>query len=87
MFLMFLGVSYVCLQVFQLDVAHVCNDFQVFSGFLASVSDVYFKCFICLLLYIASVAFGCSKVDRVLRVGSARQHGPTVGMLAANSTC
>jgi hypothetical protein len=63
-----------------------CNDFQVFSGFLASVSDACFKCFICLLLYVASVASRCSKVDR-LHVGSARRRGPTVGMLAANSTC
>jgi hypothetical protein len=31
-----LGVSYVCLQVFHLNVAYVCNDFQKFSGVFAN---------------------------------------------------
>jgi succinate dehydrogenase hydrophobic anchor subunit len=30
MFQVFSGVLYVCLQVFHLDVAYVCNDFQIF---------------------------------------------------------
>jgi hypothetical protein len=33
------------LQVFYQDVAHVCNDFEVFSGVFASVSDICCKCF------------------------------------------
>ena len=45
------------LQIFYLDVACVCNGFQVFLGVFASVSDTDFKCFIC-LLYVAS---GCFK--------------------------
>jgi hypothetical protein len=33
--------------------------FKCFSGVFASVSDAYFKCFICLQTYVASVASGC----------------------------
>jgi hypothetical protein len=57
----FLGVSYVCLQVFPLDVTYVCNDFQMFLGVLASVLDACFKCFICLLLYVTIVVSGYFK--------------------------
>jgi hypothetical protein len=49
------------LQVFYVDVAYVCNNFQVLSGIFASVSDACFKCFICLQMYDASVASGCFK--------------------------
>jgi hypothetical protein len=34
---------------------------SVFSVFFASVSGVYFNCFICLLMYAASVTSGCFK--------------------------
>jgi hypothetical protein len=34
---------------------------SVFSGVFASVSDICFKCFICLHMYVASVASGCFK--------------------------
>jgi hypothetical protein len=30
MFQVFSGVSYICLRVFHLDVAYVCNGFQMF---------------------------------------------------------
>ena len=54
--------------MFYLDVAYVCNGFQVFSGVFASVSDSCFKCFICLQTYV-SVASKCfKKVDRVLHM-------------------
>jgi hypothetical protein len=43
------------LQVFHLDVVYVCNSFQVFSSVFASVSNVRFKYFICLLLYVTTV--------------------------------
>ena len=49
------------LQVFYLDVAYVCNGFKCFSCIFASVSYACFKCFICLQIYIASVASGCFK--------------------------
>jgi hypothetical protein len=40
---------FICmLQVFHLDVAYVCNGFQMFSDVLTNVSDACFKCFICL---------------------------------------
>ena len=49
MFQVFSGVSYVCLQVFHLDVVHVCNDFKCFQAFsqvsqtlVLSVSSVFF---------------------------------------------
>jgi hypothetical protein len=40
-FQVFLGVSYVCLQVFHLDVTYVCNGFQMFLGVFASVFQVF----------------------------------------------
>jgi hypothetical protein len=43
------------LQVFYLDVAYVCNDFQVLLGVFASVLDACFKYFICLQTYVASI--------------------------------
>jgi len=49
------------LQVFYLDVAYVCNCFQVSLGVFASVSDSCFKYFIYLQTYVASVAFRCFK--------------------------
>jgi hypothetical protein len=61
MFQLFLGVSYVCLQLFHLDVTYVCNDFKYFLGVFISVSYACFKCFICLLLYVTTVISGCFK--------------------------
>jgi hypothetical protein len=56
------------LQVY-LDVRYICNDFQVFSCIFASVSDTFFKCFICLLLHVASgTHLNISKIDRVLHI-------------------
>ena len=50
--------------------------FQVFSGVFACVADTCFKCFICLLLHVASVASGCLKsrlgVAHAMCVGSGR---------------
>jgi hypothetical protein len=47
-------------QVFHLDVEYVCNGFQIFSR-CSSVSDAYFKYFVCLLLYVTSVTSGYLK--------------------------
>jgi hypothetical protein len=47
--------------VFYLDVAYVCNGFQVFSCVFSSVSEACFKCFICLQTYVTTVVFGCFK--------------------------
>jgi hypothetical protein len=62
-----LGVSYVCLTMFYLDVTYISNGFQMFSGVFASV-------FICRLLYITTVASRCLKnrsgVAHWMRVGS-----------------
>jgi hypothetical protein len=58
MFQVFLSVSYVCLQVFHMDVAYVCNGFQTFFRHFSNVSYAYFKCFICLLLYVTIVVSG-----------------------------
>jgi hypothetical protein len=44
----------------HLGVAYVQWFSSVFMRF-ASVLDVCFRCFICLLLYVATVAFGCFK--------------------------
>ena len=61
MFQVFSGVSYVCLQVFHLHAAYVYNGFSMFLGIFASVLDICFKCFIDLLLYVATVAYVCFK--------------------------
>jgi hypothetical protein len=52
---MFSGVSYVCLQVFHLDVAYVCNGFQMF---FKHFSQVFHTLVSCAFFY---VAFGCFK--------------------------
>ena len=71
MFQVFSGVSYVCLQVFHVDIAYICNGFQVFSDIFTSVSDACFKCFISLLLYVAFACFKSrSSVAHEVRVGS-----------------
>jgi hypothetical protein len=62
--------------------------FKCFSGVFASVSHICFKYFICLLLYIATVASRCFKsVAHRMRVGSGRlcgrlsgRHVPTAGV-------
>jgi hypothetical protein len=69
MFHVFSGVSYVCLQVFYLDVAYVYNGFQmlfkrfsqVFHTFVSSVSSVFF--YMLQLLHL-----DISKVNRVLHI-------------------
>ena len=84
MFRVFSGVSYICLQVFHLDVAYVCNGFQLFSDIFASVSDACLKCFNCLLLYAATVASGHFKsrsgVAHRMRVGDGRRRGRRPGV-------
>jgi hypothetical protein len=50
------------LQVFYLNVAYICNGFELFfQVFFASILEACFKCFICLETYVASVASGCFK--------------------------
>jgi hypothetical protein len=83
--------AYICFKyfirmfasVFYLDVSYVCNGFQVFSSAFVSVSDVCFKCFICLLLYVVTVASGCFKsrsgVAHGMRVGNGWQRGRRSG--------
>jgi hypothetical protein len=44
-----------------MDVAYVCNGFQVFLGVFANISNSCFKCFICLHMYVASVVSECFK--------------------------
>jgi hypothetical protein len=56
------------LQVFYLDVAYVCNSFQVFLGVFASVSDACFKCSIYLYSMLQVLYLDISKVDRVLHM-------------------
>jgi hypothetical protein len=57
MFQVFSGVSYVCLQVFHLDFAYVCNVFQAFSQ--------VFHVFFCML---QRLHLDVSKVDQVLHM-------------------
>jgi hypothetical protein len=46
-----------------------CNGFLNVLGVFASVSDVCFKCFIYLRIYVANVLSGCFKVDQMLLLG------------------
>jgi hypothetical protein len=70
--LVFLGVSYVCLQMFHLDVVYVCNGFQMFF-------KRFHKCFRCLFKVFHLSFFSMlqllhldiSKVDCVLHMGCA----------------
>ena len=59
-----------------------------FSGVFASVSDVCFKCFICLLLYVTTVASACFKSISVIahgmHVGSGT--GPLLGRSLTSPT-
>ena len=52
----------------------------MFSVVFASVLDTCFKCFICLLLYVATIASDyLLKVDRVLHMGCAWEAAGGVG--------
>jgi hypothetical protein len=51
-------ISHICCKCFYLDVAYVL---QWFGGVFASVLDACFKCFICLEIYVVSVASRCFK--------------------------
>ena len=93
MFQVFLGVPYVCLQVFLWMLHMFAMVFKYFSDVFVSGLDVCFKCFIYLLLYVATVASGYFKsrsdVTHGMRVGSgwrrtrpSGRYGPTVGALA-----
>jgi hypothetical protein len=66
---MFLGVSYVCFQVFHLDVAYIFNSFQIFLGIFASVPDACVKHFIYLFCMLQLLHLDILKVDRVLHMG------------------
>ena len=86
MFQVFLGVSYVCLQVFHLDVAYVCNGFQIFfrhfrkcfKHFVLSVSSIFF----CMLQLLH---LDISKVDRVLHNGCAWKAAGGVGDIQSDA--
>jgi hypothetical protein len=69
----YLNVAYVfthMMQVFYLGVAYVYNGFKCFSCVFIVVSDACFKCFIYFQTYVAIVASGCFKLDRVLHLPS-----------------
>jgi len=78
----YIHVAIICLKCFQVFHMYVCKCFmwilhmfamvfKCFSGVFASVSNACFKCFICLPLYVATVASGCLKIDQVLHMGCA----------------
>jgi hypothetical protein len=60
------GVSYVCLQMFYLDVAYLCNDFQVFLGVFASVLYVCLSVSFVFFCMLQMLHLNISKVDQVL---------------------
>jgi hypothetical protein len=75
---------------FILIFASVSSGYICFLGiFFVSVSDSCFKCFICLLLYVAIVAFGCFKsrsgVAHENHVGSSWRRGRCSGWREATT--
>jgi hypothetical protein len=65
----YLDVVYVftyMLQVFYLNIAYVCNSFQVFFICFCKCFRAYFKCFNCLQLLLQVLCLDASRVDRVL---------------------
>jgi hypothetical protein len=56
------GVSYVCLKVFHLHVAYVCNDFQMFFRRFCKCFRRLFQVFHLSFLYVSTVASGCFKI-------------------------
>ena len=84
MFQVFLGVSYVCLQVFHLDVAYVCNDFQMFfRRFRKCFRRLFhvfhlssFVCYNCCIYMFQKYISYCTWDAR------GKRHGPVAGALA-----
>jgi hypothetical protein len=58
--------------VFHLNVTYLYNGFQMFCM-------CFHKCFICILLYVATTASNVSKVDRVLHMGFAWEEASGTG--------
>jgi hypothetical protein len=71
MFQVFSGVSYVCLQVFHLNMRMFAMVLNCFSGVFASISYAYFKCFIRLLFLCCNYCMDVSKKNQVLHKGCA----------------
>ena len=73
MFQVFSGVSYVCLQVFYLNVAYVCNDFQMFFRRFCKCFRRLFQVFHVSFFMLQLLHLDVSKVDRVLHMRCAWQ--------------
>ena len=54
--------------MFYIDVAYVCNGFQVFSGVFATVLDVCCKCFNCFECMLQVFHVDIAKEDLVLHM-------------------
>jgi hypothetical protein len=63
-----LQVFYLDIAKLDLDVACICNEFQVFSCVFAGVSDVCCKCFNCFERMLQVFHLVVAKVDLVLHV-------------------
>ena len=94
------GVLYVCCKCFFWMLHMLAIVFKCFQTFSASVSDACFKCFICLLLYVPTIASGCFKcrsgVTRGKRLATHVQGGmgdvrggaiPLLGRSLTSPTC
>jgi hypothetical protein len=90
MFQVFFGVSYVYLQVFNLDVAYVCNGFQMFLGRFRKCFRRLFQVFYVFFCMLQLLHMNISKVAQVMgcawEVAGRRttfgQCGPIAGGLA-----
>jgi hypothetical protein len=54
-------VSHICSKYFIWMLHTCCNDFQAFDVFFHVFEDEFFKCFICLKMYIVNVLSGYFK--------------------------
>ena len=64
----YVAIVYLYVAKVNLDVACVCNGFQVFSGVFTTVSDVCCKCFNCFERMLQVFHVDIAKVDLVLHM-------------------
>jgi hypothetical protein len=78
------------LHIFQIYVACilsrccVCKCIMCFWGVFVSVLDAYFKCFICIQTYVASVASGCFNSRSVVASRLPRLLLPRLGVYSSS---
>jgi hypothetical protein len=85
----YMHVASICFKCFQVFHTYVCKCFIWILHMSAMFFRRFRKCFICLLLYVATVASGCFKsrsgIAHEMHVGSCRRHGRHPGRCGTTS--